>query len=500
MLPFFAIVRLTCRSAVRSNVFRTLLFLLALSVILIPNTIKGDGTATGFIQLILEYSLGFVGAILSVSVAWVCCSEIASDVESGQVHMIAVKPVHRCVVLLGKFVGVLVIHGVLLLLAAAVVYGFVMYQFMRQDFPAEERQRVENEVLTGRRLIAPDKPDFAKMAKSELEMRRKSARSLEESAAIERRLAGEGEREVLAGIEQELRRRNGEVEAGRVIFWSFSGLPEGVFEPIYVRYKLYTGTDSSKNQETTYGAWLLRAVSRMDRGEEGAEPEYTDNIIPLPPEEIMTRTRDEFGVQDTVLRVSGASEDLRRNIPPEVMRNLTEPLVHEGKFVLGYQNFDREGKKAIFQEVDGPFLMVRETGFLNNYLRAVFVLFLGIAAVALVSSALAAYFTLPTSIFLAASYGLLCVFAVYLKGTMSDMGNDLSIGDRMAFSLSEGVSFLLIPVRDFFLTTELATGQLIDFALIGQLILYNLVLRGLPLFLAGMLLYSLRELALAVKR
>ena len=144
--------------------------------------------------------------------------------------------------------------------------------------------------------------------------------------------------------------------------------------------------------------------------------------------------------------------------------------------------------------------MVHETSFLNNYLRAVFVLFLGIAAVALVSSALAAYFTLPTSVFLAASYGLLCVFAVYLLGSMADMGDDLSMGDRLARALSEGVFFLLIPVRDFFLTTELATGQLIDFARIGHLIFYNLVLRGLPLFLAGMLLYSRRELALAVKR
>jgi len=499
MLPFFAIVRLTCRSAIRSNVFRTLLFLLALSVILIPNTIKGDGTATGFIQLILEYSLGFSGAILAISVAWVCCSEIASDVESGQIHMIVVKPVPRAVVLLGKFTGVLVIHAVLLLIASAAVYGFVMYQFMRQDFPTEERQRVESEVLTGRRLIAPDKPDFAKMAEEELKHRLETAR-IDERQAIEQKLAGDQKRTVLAGIERELRRRNGEVEPGGVLFWKYSGISEENPDPLFLRYKLYAGTDTSKNQETTYGAWLLRFVSRTDRGEEGAEPEYTDNIVSLPPEEIMTRTRDEFGIQDTILRVGGAPDELRRNIPPELMKNLTGQLIREGTFVIGFQNYDREGKKIILQEADGPFLMVRETSFLNNYLRAVFVLFLGIAAVALVSSALAAYFTLPTSVFLAASYGLLCVFAVYLLGSMADMGDDLSMGDRMAKALSEGVFFLLIPVRDFFLTTELATGQLIDFARIGHLIFYNLVLRGLPLFLAGMLLYSRRELALAVKR
>jgi len=498
MLPFLAIVRLTCRSAIRSNVFRTLLFLLALSVILIPNTIKGDGTATGFIQLILEYSLGFSGAILAISVAWVCCSEIASDVESGQIHLIVVKPVPRPVVLLGKFTGVLVIHAVLLLIASAVVYGFVMYQFMRQDFPEGERQRVESEVLTGRRLVAPDKPDFAAMAEQELKHRLETART-DERAAIEQKLAGDQRRAVLAGIERELRVRNGEVEPGGTIFWTYSGLSEKEPDPLFLRYKLYAGTDLSKNQETTYGAWLLRFVTRTDRGE-GEEPEYTDNIVSLPPEEIMTRTRDEFGIQDTILRVGGAPDEIRRNTPPELMKNLTDQLVRGGTFVIGFQNYDREGKKIILQEADGPFLMVRETGFLNNYLRAVLVLFLGIAAVALVSSALAAYFTLPTSVFLAASYGLLCIFAVYLMGSFAEMGDSLSFGDRIARALSEGVFFLLIPVRDFFLTTELATGQLIDFARIGRLIFYNIVLRGLPLFLAGMLLYTRRELALAMKR
>ena len=121
MTAFLAIVKLTCRSSLRSNVFRLLLVLLILSVILIPNTIRGDGTAQGFIQLILQYSLGFVAFILSVSAVWISCSEVCSDVETGQLHMIAVKPISRIAVLLGKFCGVLAVHGILLIVASAVV-------------------------------------------------------------------------------------------------------------------------------------------------------------------------------------------------------------------------------------------------------------------------------------------------------------------------------------------------------------------------------------------
>ena len=73
MTPFFAIVKLTCRSAVRSNVFRFLLFLLIICVILVPNTLKGDGTARGYLQVMLEYSTAFVAVILSTSVIWLAC-------------------------------------------------------------------------------------------------------------------------------------------------------------------------------------------------------------------------------------------------------------------------------------------------------------------------------------------------------------------------------------------------------------------------------------------
>jgi len=83
MSAFFAIIKLTCRSAIRSNIFRFLLFLLILSVFILPNTIKSDGSAIGFIQIILQYSLGFVSFILSLSAIWIACSEVCSDLETG---------------------------------------------------------------------------------------------------------------------------------------------------------------------------------------------------------------------------------------------------------------------------------------------------------------------------------------------------------------------------------------------------------------------------------
>ena len=78
MTSFSAIVKLTCRSAVRSHVFQFLLFVLLLGVLLVPNTIKGDGTAYGYMQVSLEYCFTFITVMLMLSGVWLGCQTMTS--------------------------------------------------------------------------------------------------------------------------------------------------------------------------------------------------------------------------------------------------------------------------------------------------------------------------------------------------------------------------------------------------------------------------------------
>ena len=76
----------------------------------------------------------------------------------------------------------------------------------------------------------------------------------------------------------------------------------------------------------------------------------------------------------------------------------------------------------------------------------------------------------------------------------------MSWDDRMAQILSGFMNWLLVPLQDFFLTSQLATGQLVEFSQTWHLMFYNLICRAIPFFLIGMLLYHRRELAIAMKR
>ena len=146
MTAFAAIVKLTLRNALRSHIFQLLLGLLVLCAVLLPMTVSGSGEgARSYIQIALKYSLGTVGFILVLSTVWISSLVMTQDVESYQLHMVVSKPVSRIRIFFAKYCSVVLLHAVLLLLAGITIFGVVMWRFAQNDFPADEKERIQNE-------------------------------------------------------------------------------------------------------------------------------------------------------------------------------------------------------------------------------------------------------------------------------------------------------------------------------------------------------------------
>ncbi|MBQ9337434.1 MAG: hypothetical protein IJS14_09080 [Lentisphaeria bacterium] len=480
MTPFFAIVRLTCRSAVRSNVFRFLLFLLIVCVILVPNTLKGDGTARGYLQVMLEYSTAFVAVILSTSVIWLACKEFCTDMENGQLHMIAVKPVSRIVVWLGKFTGVFLIHFILLAIAFAFIYCFLMFQYGRQKFTPEERERMENEVFAGRRAFTPDLGDIDKQVRDELARRIEQAKKMGETLPD---MDGAARRKYIQTVRMEVISSMGEVQPGKQKLWYYKGLPKEYNKPVYIGYRIYSGSIGSKDQKIGEGFWFIRYVQRIldenikDKDGKPTVKETREIPLQMPPEQILTSSYKEFPV------------------PGEV-------LIYDGTAYIGFANLQtKDGEVMHFQVTESPRLLLKETSFLNNYLRAMLGIALGILALGLIASSFSAFLSMPTAVFLTLSYLVTGLFSSYLIRSIEvTSGDNLDLLDRIGSSLAALMMSLLIPVQDFFVSGHLSTGTLIEFSYLGNLLLFNIILKGLPLCLLGIWLYWRRELALAMKQ
>src|SRR4026208_1108771 len=107
MQRLLAIISLTWKAAFRFRLFWVLAGLLLCSVVLLPLLIKDDGTARGFIQIMLTYTLSGVTALLGFSTLWLACGTLARDIEDCSMQIVVVKPIARWQIWLGQRLGIL---------------------------------------------------------------------------------------------------------------------------------------------------------------------------------------------------------------------------------------------------------------------------------------------------------------------------------------------------------------------------------------------------------
>ena len=148
MQRIFAIAGLTWKAALRFKLFLVIAALLILAVVGLPLVIKDDGTARGFTQIILTYTLSAITALLGLSTLWLSCGTLARDIEECQIQVVATKPIARWQIWLGKWLGIVSLNAALLAISGTCVYGLL--QWRATKLPADEQKILRSEVLVAR--------------------------------------------------------------------------------------------------------------------------------------------------------------------------------------------------------------------------------------------------------------------------------------------------------------------------------------------------------------
>src|SRR5262252_7517199 len=148
MQRLLAIAWLTWKAAVRYRLFLVVAVLLLASVIALPLIIRDDGTARGFTQILMTYTLTTVTALLGLSTLWLSCGTLARDIEECQMQVVAVKPIPRWQIWLGKWLGIMSLNAALLALAGVCVFGLLQWRAHR--LPIDQQQVLRSEVLVAR--------------------------------------------------------------------------------------------------------------------------------------------------------------------------------------------------------------------------------------------------------------------------------------------------------------------------------------------------------------
>ena len=80
-----------------------------------------------------------------LKVLWLGCGTLARDIEECQMQMLAVKPIARWQIWLGKWLGLLMLNAALLALAGGSVYALLQWRASR--LPAEQQRVLRNEIF-----------------------------------------------------------------------------------------------------------------------------------------------------------------------------------------------------------------------------------------------------------------------------------------------------------------------------------------------------------------
>src|SRR6266705_415350 len=158
MQQLIAMAWLTWKAAFRFRVFLVVAVLLLGAVVGLPLLLKDDGTARGFTQILLTYTLSLTTALLGFATLWLACGTLARDIEDCQMQMIAVKPISRWQVWLGKWLGIVLLDCALLSVAGASVYGLLRWR--AQQLPEKERAILIHESFVARASLKEPPPDL----------------------------------------------------------------------------------------------------------------------------------------------------------------------------------------------------------------------------------------------------------------------------------------------------------------------------------------------------
>jgi hypothetical protein len=235
MRPLLAIARLTWKAAFRYRLFWVLAAMLLGAVTLLPILVKDDGTVSGFVQILMTYTLSVTMVLLGFSTLWLSCGTLARDIEECQIQIVAVKPISRWQIWIGKWLGIVSLNALLLVVAGSA--NFALLQYRSSRLPPQLQQVMREQILVSRAAFLPKPPDV------EGEIRRRY-----ELAAKGQNLGDRDREELLKRITDRVKAEVQVVPPRGRIGWDFDlGLESRLRgdHPLFLRVKFYSASTNS---------------------------------------------------------------------------------------------------------------------------------------------------------------------------------------------------------------------------------------------------------------
>jgi hypothetical protein len=459
MQRIFAIAWLTWKAALRFRLFLVIAVLLVAAVVGLPLLIKDDGTARGFTQILLTYTLSAITGLLGLSTLWLACGTLARDIEECQIQVVATKPIARWQIWLGKWLGIVTLNAALLALSGACVFGLL--QWRAAHLPAAEQKVLREQVLVARGSARP--------ASLAAEIDAQTRQVLQERLKASPELAGSTDLpEVEKQIHEQVKAVYQVVPPGYSRQWHVDLGPQKDSlrgRPLQLRIKFNSAGAGSSS--TFAGLWQVGDPQKMHPWQ--SEP------MSLSPD-----TFHEF------------------QVPADLL---------DDKGVLTILFINANNASLLFPIEDGMAVLYPEGGFALNFARGLGIIFCWMALLAAIGLMAASFLSFPVAAFFS-----MAVLAVVLSsGTLAEtvasgsvgVGNDEkgikghSTADVVLIPVFKGILIVVNLAKGFSPIDSLSSGLAITWGDLGAAFGQIVLLLGGIIGIIGIVLFSRRELATA---
>lgn len=153
--PITGVARTLVDEAIRMKV--ALIFMIGLIFLIpvLPISLSPAERLEYRIQTFLTYSTSGMSLLLSLMTIFLACGTVSAEFQQKQIFLTLTKPVSRASYLAGKFLGIALLNLLLISVSGLVIYDFAR---MLEQLPAKEawdRNAVEQQVLVSRETLAP---------------------------------------------------------------------------------------------------------------------------------------------------------------------------------------------------------------------------------------------------------------------------------------------------------------------------------------------------------
>ncbi len=459
MKRLLAIAFLTLRAAFRYRLVLVLLTLLLGIVVALPLLIKDDGTARGFTQILLTYTLSAITGLLGFTTLWLACGTLAREVEECQLQMVAVKPVARWQIWIGKWLGILMLDALLLIPSSGAVYGLLVWR--AQHLPEAQQTILRNEVLVARSGVKEMSRDLNPVIEQTFQEYLK-----------QNSVAPEYRQSVKDQIREQVKSEFQIVRSSYARRWEIDLGPAKAHlkdQPLFIHTKFSVAQKTSTLED--------------------------ESLYP---------TIWQVGVPGTT-----NSWQFRRKLPADTMNEIPIPanlFDANGRITIECANAGEVD--LLFLLDDGLEVLYRDGGFTVNFARGVAIIFCWMALLAAIGLAAASFLSFPVAAFVA--MGILVVgfssgtmAQVLEEGGISGVNHETgrvaspSLIDMVAVPIFSGMLKVINLVQGFSPIDNLSSGRTISWGQLGLAVLQILGVMGGIFGCVGIYLFTRRELAAA---